>query len=231
MMTASVTGNRGVATSLIEAVLVIGIVAVITGMALTAAMDRLEDARVSRAMADAEMIGISIHSFMHDTGFAPAFKSGDALGPDAEIFSVLASGGSKPGMDASLNWPTEDEEYERLENQLIRNRPGYSEETEESGEPYPRIGQISHARFKGWNGPYVARMPTSDPWDNKYLVNVQLLTAKGVQMAQPVLTLGVGQRAAVFVVSAGADRQLDTRFDQIADAFTAGGDDIVYRIQ
>ena len=231
MMAASVTDNRGVATSLIEAVLVISIVAVVTGMALTAAMDRIEDARLTRAMADAEMIGISIHSFIHDTGFAPAFKSGDALGPEDDIFLVLESGGSDPGMDPSLNWPvpTDDEDdedtYERFENQLIKNLPS------STGAPYPRIGQISYARFKGWNGPYVSRMPSSDPWDNKYLVNIQLLTAQGVQMAGETLELETGQRAAVYVISAGPDRQLETRFDQVADSFAAGGDDIVYRIQ
>jgi hypothetical protein len=62
-------------------------------------------------------------------------------------------------------------------------------------------------------------------------VNVQLLTAKGVQMEQSTLALGTGQRPAVFVVSAGPNRQLETRFDQVAEGFVAGGDDIVFRIQ
>jgi len=74
-------------------------------------------------------------------------------------------------------------------------------------------------------------MPSSDPWDDKYFVNVQMLTPKGVLMAENTLTLGTGQRPAAFVISAGPNRQLETRFDQIADAFIAGGDDIVFRIQ
>jgi len=74
-------------------------------------------------------------------------------------------------------------------------------------------------------------MPSSDPWGDKYFVNIQLLTAKGIQMAHSTLTLSTGQRPAVFVVSAGPNRQLETRFDQVAEAFAAGGDDVVFRIQ
>ena len=217
--------ERGMATSLLEAVLVIAIIAIVSAIALTAAMNHIENAKLARAVADTEAIGISIHSFMHDTGFAPAFKNGNARGPEDAIFLVLETDGSNPPADMSLHWPMETSNHDRLENQLIKNKPG------DTGMPYPRMGEISFARFKGWNGPYNASMPSSDPWGDKYFVNVQLLTPKGVQMAHDTLTLGTGQRAAAFVISAGPNRQLDTRFDQAADAFVAGGDDIVYRIQ
>ena len=221
--------ERGIATSLLEAVLVIAIVAIISAIALTAAMNHIENARLARAASDTEAIAISIHSFMHDTGWAPAFKNGNARGPEDDIFLVLETGGSDPLVDPmaamSLHWPAETGAHDLLENQLIKNKPG------NTGMPYPRMGEISFARFRGWNGPYTASMPSADPWGDKYLVNVQLLTPKGVQIAHDTLTLGTGQRAAVFVVSAGPNRQLDTRFDQAADSFVAGGDDVVYRIQ
>ncbi|PYS28375.1 MAG: hypothetical protein DMG11_12810 [Acidobacteria bacterium] len=226
MKTASaLRDDRGMATSLLEAVIMIAIVAVIAGMALVSAMDQLENAKLSRANGDVQMIGISIHSFMHDTGFAPAFKAGEARGPDDQIFFVLETAGSNPGVVDSLHWPGDAATHERLENQLVNNRPSNSDH------PYPRMGQISFSRFKGWNGPYLTRIPSSDPWDNKYLINVQLLTAKGLKMAASTLTPGAGQRPAVFAISAGPNRQLETRFDQFADSFVAGGDDIVFRIQ
>lgn len=217
--------NRGIATSLIETVLVIAIVAVLSTVAMVASIDNIEQARLSRAIADTEQIGIAIHSFMQDTGFAPAFKSGDARGPNDAIFLVLESDGSEPAIAESLNWPADAKDRDRLENHLIKNTP------QGTGTRYPRVGEISWSRFKGWNGPYVPRLPSSDPWDDKYLVNVQLLTPKGVQMASETLTLGTGQRPAVFVISAGADRMIQTRFDQVSDAFAAAGDDIVFRIQ
>jgi type II secretory pathway pseudopilin PulG len=221
--------ERGIATSLLEAVLVIAIVAIVSAIALTAAMNHIENARLARAASDTEAIAISIHSFMHDTGFAPAFKNGNARGPGDDIFLVLETGGSDPFIDPmagmSLHWPMHAADHDLLENQLVKNKPG------NTGTAYPRMGEISFARFKGWNGPYTASMPSSDPWGDKYLVNVQLLTPKGVQMAHDTLTLGTGQRAAAFVISAGPNRQLDTKFDQAADSFVAGGDDVVYRIQ
>jgi type II secretory pathway pseudopilin PulG len=219
------TGEGGLATSLLEAALVMAIVAVLSSIALMAAMRHIEDARLSRATADAQMIGISIHGFMNDTGFPPAFKNGNARGPGDGTFLVLQTDGSDAGVDSSLHWPTDANSRDRVENQLMKNQPGGT------GIPYPRVGQISSSRFKGWNGPYTASMPSSDPWGDRYLVNVQLLTAKGVQMEHDTLTLGTGQRAAVFVVSPGPNRQLETRFDQVAESFVAGGDDIVFRIQ
>jgi type II secretory pathway pseudopilin PulG len=223
-MRAPIRGEAGAATSLLEAALVITILAIISTMALVAAMRHIEDARLSRAQADSELIGIGIQSFMHDTGWAPVFKNGNARGPQDDIFYVLQSDGSEPSTDSSLNWPTDTSERERLENQLIKNQPGGS------GTPYPRMGQISYSRFKGWNGPYFTSMPSSDPWGDKYFVNVQLLSAKGIQ-ADHSLTLGTGQRPAVFVISAGPNRQLETKFDQVVEQFAAGGDDVVYRIQ
>jgi type II secretory pathway pseudopilin PulG len=220
----SVRNESGVATSLLEAALVIAIVAIVSTMALVAAMRHLDEAKSGRAAGDTETIGISIQSFMHDTGWAPVFKSGDARGPQDDIFYLLQSDGSDPIFGASLNWPTMDSQRDRLENQLIKNSPGGT------GAAYPRIGQISYNRLKGWNGPYTTGMPSSDPWGDRYFVNIQLLSPKGIQ-ADSNLTLGTGQRPAVFVVSAGPNRQIETKFDQVAEAFVAGGDDVVFRIQ
>jgi type II secretory pathway pseudopilin PulG len=226
-----ITDNRGIATSLIETVVVIAIVAVISSVAMVSAMEKIEDAKMSRANADAETIAVSIHSFMQDNGFAPVFKSGDARGPEDPFFSVLETQGSDPGIAESLHWPTKAEDRERLENQLVNNRPSVS--ATPPGTPYPRMGEISWSRSRGWNGPYVATLPSSDPWNNKYFVNVQLLSPKGITKAKDTLglVLGTGQRPAVFVISAGPNRQLETRFDQVSDAFAAGGDDVVFRIQ
>jgi type II secretory pathway pseudopilin PulG len=224
-----VADNRGVATSLIEAVMVIAIAAIISSMAIVASMDKVEDARMTRAIADTEMIGIAIHGFMNDTGFAPAFKAGTATGPSDEIFLVLESGGTTPPENSEaatpLLWPMDETDRDLLENQLVKNKPNTD------GMPYPRIGEISYARTRGWNGPYVPTMPSADPWGNKYLVNVQLLTPKGVRDAAADLSLGVGQRPAAFVISAGPNRLLDTVFLQVADSFVVGGDDLVFRIQ
>ena len=217
-----IRSSRGAASSLIEAVMVIAIAAVLAGIGLNAAMDRIEDARLTRAAADTKMIGVAIHSFMQDTGFAPTYQSGDERGPEALIFKVLETTGSQPGLSSEeLGWPEEPEDHDLLENHLVKNLPAGT------GPRYPRRGEISFARSKGWNGPYLTTMPTADPWGDKYLVNVQLLTANGLSE----MDLPIGTRAAVFVVSAGPDRVLNTEFQQLADEFLAGGDDIIFRVQ
>jgi len=223
-----ITGNRGVATSLIEAVLVIAIAAVLSSMAIIASIDRIEDARLTQAINDTQIIGVAIHSFMQDNLFPPAYQQGNATSATAPIFLVLQSAGQNATVDMSLNWPTDPTTMDRIENQLITNMPGGT------GVPYPLFGQISYARTQGWNGPYIPSLPSSDPWGDKYLVNVQLLTPQGIQMATAppsTFVLAPGQRPAVFVISAGPDRVLSTNFLQTASGFTAGGDDIVFRIQ
>src|SRR5437870_5329522 len=112
--------------SLLEAVMAIAIIAVISGIAVTAAVQHLEDARLSRAAADTQMIGISIHSFMNDTGWPPVFKNGKARSPE-DTFLVLETGGSDPVISSSLHRPaiaSNADDVELLENQLVKNQPG-----------------------------------------------------------------------------------------------------------
>src|SRR5262249_48075513 len=106
-------------------------------------------------------------------------------------------------------------------NQLNLDNPGLS------GIAYSRVGELSYARFQGWNGPYMSQLPSADPWGDKYLANVGLLTTQGAQLAN----LPPGRRPAVFVISAGANRTLETSYLQAGGQFTAGGDDVVFRIQ
>ncbi|HLH31845.1 MAG TPA: type II secretion system protein [Terriglobia bacterium] len=230
-VTTIIKDERGIATSLLETTIVIAIAAVLSSAALVASITHLDDAKLQQAIADTQMIAVSIQSFMNDTGFAPAYRHGNARGPQDDVFLVLQTQGNDPLVDSSLHWPTDASTRDLLSNQLVNNEPGYPGTGAFIGIPYPRMGQISWSRYKGWNGPYTASMPKSDPWDDRYFVNVQFLTPQGIDLEHDTLTLGVGQRPAVFAISAGPNRLLETRFDQVADAFTAGGDDIVFRIQ
>ena len=92
-----------------------------------------------------------------------------------------------------------------LDDHVISNRSGYRFR---SGGEYGG----------GWNGPYLNKTITGDPWGRQYLVNVAWLANRG------------GRRA-VFVVSAGHNGVIETPYEQsILDA-RAFGDDIVVRIQ
>ena len=78
----------------------------------------------------------------------------------------------------------------------------------------------------GWNGPYVSTEFRPDPWGNRYVVSIGLIeTSPGVvnELGQP--------KAAVWVLSAGPNRTIDTPYLQPVTAATVGGDDIAFRIQ
>jgi type II secretory pathway pseudopilin PulG len=70
---------------------------------------------------------------------------------------------------------------------------------------------------RAWNGPYMNDVST-DPWGTKYYFNSG--------------NLGPGIDRAVFVLSAGPDKTIDTEYNQAFDAaFVVGGDDLAHRIR
>ena len=72
-------------------------------------------------------------------------------------------------------------------------------------------------------------LPKTDPWGDKYIINVRnlhsgyLKTLSGSSSRLPKL--------AVIVLSAGPNRNIETRVDQSFDSFSAAGDDIVFRVK
>ena len=220
--------NRGVATSLIETVLVISVTAILASIAMIPALGGMDDAKISKAFSDTELIGIAIHNFAQDITAPPAFKSGQATSPTDDVFYVLETDG-EDATDSTSTWPTDTDEIDLMENHLMMNQPDVT------APAYPRRGDISFNRQRGWNGPYLTQLPSSDPWGDKYLANVQFLTPQGVEAIRndPVnpLVVPTGTRVAVVVLSPGPNRTIETDFAQLHDVFSTGGDDIVFRIQ
>ena len=220
--------NRGVATSLIETVMVIAVTAILASVTMIPALGGMEDAKIAKASSDTELIGIAIHNFAQDIMAPPGFKSGQATSPTGDIFYVLETDG-EDATDSTSTWPTDADQTDLMENHLMFNQPDVT------APAYPRRGDISFNRQRGWNGPYLNQLPSSDPWGDKYLTNVQFLTPQGVEAIRndPVNPLAVptGTRVAVVVLSPGPNRTIETNFAQLHDVFTTGGDDIVFRIQ
>jgi type II secretory pathway pseudopilin PulG len=214
------TDNRGIATSLMEATLVITIAAVLSTVAIITSSDQVSDADSQTSNSEVKLIGVSILSFMQDTGYSPAFLAGNRIGPTDAITMILASGGNDPD-DATGTWPLTDGKVDLLEHHLTRNNPA------DSNVPYTRIGELTYARFQGWNGPYMSKLPSADPWGDKYLVNIGFATSQGAAGAN----LPKGKRPAVFVITAGPNQSIETKYLQAADEFVEGGDDQIFRIQ
>jgi hypothetical protein len=212
--------NRGLATSLMEATLVITIAAVLSTVAIITSSDQAADADTTTSHSEVKLIGVSVLSFMQDTGYAPAYLSGTSNGPNDAIAVILESEGTDPD-DSTGTWPLKNGKVDLLSNHLTLNNPG------DSKVGYKRVGEISYARFQGWNGPYMSKIPAADPWGDRYLVNIGYATSQGATAAN----LGTGKRPAVFVISAGPNRTLETKYLQAADEFVEGGDDEIFRIQ
>ena len=214
--------------SLIETVVVIAVMAILSTVVMMPALGGMDDAKISKASSDTELIGIAIHNFTRDIMAPPAFKSGQATSPTEDIFYLLETDG-EPATDSTSTWPTDTDEIDLMENHLMMNQPDVT------APGYPRRGDISFDRQRGWNGPYLNQLPSSDPWGDKYLANVQFLTPQGVEAIRndPVnpLVVPTGTRVAVVVLSPGPNRTIETDFAQLHDVFSTGGDDIVFRIQ
>jgi hypothetical protein len=95
---------------------------------------------------------------------------------------------------------------------------------------YPVRGFLASDPSRGWNGPYIDRLPKTDPWGNKYMINVQEFSPKHIRDAHAVAGQPLPRRV-VIVLSAGPNRQVETSSEQAFQTFQIFGDDIAFRIQ
>jgi len=247
--------SKGVATSLIEATATVAVGAVLAGVAVGGSIDAINNSKVQAAISDVSTIGEGILAFYQDNGFLPLYVDGQKTGRADEFYGFLVSeNGTYPtdsttGFNGSgLTWelPTSPTPWvapffgdkpdyapgpsghATIEGQLIRNELAQAVAGIYSGPRYPLRGTYDPQR--GWHGPYITTLPKTDPWGDKYLVNVRNLNA-GYLDQLPRDAAGKVQNLAVIVISAGADRSIETPVDQKFDSFKVDGDDIVFRIK
>jgi type II secretory pathway pseudopilin PulG len=248
---------RGVATSLVEATATIGVGAVLATVAIGAGVNAINDAKVQTAVEDVRQIGQGIFGFYKDNNFYPLYQDGAHTGPSDPTFTHLVSangtypltlangtGGGLPGhTDIGESWgivgtpPTPRTGYtgdglfsghDSIEDQLVANQPGFVNDGVAS-RFYPLRGTYAADPTRGYNAPYVQNLPPSDPWGNKYVVNIQELSSK--HEADVHTVNGVIMPTAVFVCSAGENRVLETNGEQSASAAQVFGDDICFRVK
>jgi type II secretory pathway pseudopilin PulG len=194
--------------TLMEIIVILGVIAVLTTVLAPMVVAYLEDAYRARAESDVRQIAAAILKFHQDTGRFPYHDDGDESGA-APDFVLLTGPGDVPADGAPpAQWAPGSSARDSLDNQLQRNEPG--------GDPAPARKYSTTGRF-AWRGPYL-RSLGDDPWGTQYVVNVGKL--------QP------GLRKQAWVISAGPNRTIDTRFDvATTDAPALGGDDIGARLQ
>jgi hypothetical protein len=258
---------KGVATSLIEATATVAVGAVLAGVAVGGAIDAINDSKIQAAIGDVSSIGQGVITFYKDNAFFPLFKDGNKTGAGDDFFQDLVSengtyptdstptlagsSGTQWNIPATTAWATpgffghkpDYDKHDTIEGHLIRNRLG-----DNGAKFYPLRGSYIGDPQRGWAGPYIASLPKTDPWGNKYLINVRELHAghlldtvfsgvhnptSGTTGGTTTTIHGPGNlpKIAVIVLSAGPNRTIETGAEQQFDQFKAAGDDIVFRIK
>lgn len=198
--------------TLIELTVVLAVIVTLALILTPSITNFINDSRVARTQTDVQTVSASITQFYKDNGFFPQWHTANAGGPGtaANKVDLLVSPGNVPVVAAANTWTTGT--TDALADQLMSNAPGYTMKT-------------ATALF-GWNGPYLSSQIGADAWNNRIAVNSGLLdTTQGTQT-------GAGAtKSAVWVISSGANGQLETAYTQTITAAVKGGDDIAVRVQ
>jgi prepilin-type N-terminal cleavage/methylation domain-containing protein len=198
--------------TLIELTVVLAVIVTLALILTPSITNFISDSRVARTRNDTQTIGSAVIQFYKDNGFFPQWNTASAGGPGlpANKVDLLVSPGNIPTVAAANLWTTGT--TDTLANQLLSNNPAYTLKT-------------ATATF-GWNGPYLSSTIGADAWNNRYAINVGLIdTTQGTQTA-----LGA-TKSAVWVISAGANGEMETSPTQLMTTAVISGDDIGMRVQ
>jgi prepilin-type N-terminal cleavage/methylation domain-containing protein len=204
------TGTAGF--TLIELTVVLAVIVTLALILTPSIINFINDSRVARARTDTQTLSAAIIQFYRDNGFFPQWSTASGGGPGvtANKVDLLVSPGNTPTVATASLWTTGS--VDQLSDQLASNAPAYTMRTATS--------------TFGWNGPYVSSAIGSDPWNNRYEVNIGVIdTTQGTQ------TAAGATKNAVWVLSAGPNGIIDTPYTQAITLATIGGDDIGLRLQ
>ena len=217
-MTSRLNGARGVTSTesrgftLIELTVVLAVLVTLALVLTPSITNFINDSRVARTRTDTQTLATAVIQFYKDNGFFPQWSTANAGGPGtaANKVDLLVSPGNVPTVAAASLWTTG--QTSTIVAQLVANTPSYTLKT--SSSPF------------GWNGPYLSSTVGADAWNNRYMINVGLIdTSQGTQTSGGVL------KSAVWVISAGANGQIETAYSQPITTAAVSGDDIAVRVQ
>jgi len=198
--------------TLIELTVVLAVIVTLALILTPSIVNFINDSRTARARADTHAISAALVQLYRDTGFFPQWTTANNGGPGlaANKVDLLISPGNVPSVATPNTWTTGTSD--QLTNQLIANTPAYTMRTATS--------------TFGWNGPYLSSTINSDPWNNRYMVNVGLIdNTQGTQDAAGAT------KSAVWAISAGPNGTIDTAYTQPITTAVIGLDDIGVRLQ
>jgi type II secretory pathway pseudopilin PulG len=240
--------------SLVEVTIILAVVAMLAAVLAPAINGYIDQARQVRAREDTHVIGEAILDFIADNAerqflinASNGTDSQPPTRPDSNRVNLLVSDGDIPTMSAALSetfWTqaVNSGTVDTLSNHLIQNTPA-----ELAGNRYrnpsdvttttPGGTNIDFARAESsgfnapyaWRGTYLRGPVRADPWGNRYAVNVAFMDPSPVDAVANITSgfaVSAYQRLDVFVLSAGADKEIDTPSAQ--DGAVPGDDDFIF---
>jgi type II secretory pathway pseudopilin PulG len=240
--------NAETGMSLVEATIILMVLALLTAVIAPSAGDYIEEARNTKAKGDVEAIGTGIVRLVRDTGLPCLSKNGVSCSKANKI-ELLMTGSSTtanlPTADAaafttsanfasaaSLNWAgganaVAAANRDVADNHLVTNAPV-------GGGTYTAAGFTGGGGPKfgiGWRGAYLTGPIDTDPWGYAYQVNTVFSgVATDATAGTGEGALSGGWSADLKVISAGSNGNIQTLFGS-ANGEVAAGDDVVYTIQ
>jgi len=212
--------------TLLEIIVVLAVLGSLAAILTPIGFGYIEDANIRRAGVDANRLAIAINKMYTDSGRWPFYADGDGpsvytAGTDAAVLTsnAVCSGGSctddalPSDSTGGATWDLAGDKLDNLRHHLITNTPFGSTD---AAKDYVSLGA------RAWKGPYVDRIPDTDPWQRSYVVNVSNLDPQ----------IALNSLKWVVVLSAGPNGAIETSADALMSANPApAGDDIVARVR
>jgi type II secretory pathway pseudopilin PulG len=223
--------------SLVEATIVLMVLAILTAIVAPSMGDYVNDARQVKAKEDVEGLGMAIMRMLRDTG-----KPFPQVAPGVSYLhtnrvDLLVSAGAKPtyetGMgtlavtgdgnylvEGNIEWDetAPAQNFALASDHLVTNVANYDDVV------FPASGGPRNGL--GWRGGYLEET-VADPWGRRYAC-----TTVWLGPGSDVKTTGKGTNKDTFCLSAGADGHVDTDMDGTANfGVQTNGDDLFYVFQ
>ncbi len=215
--------------TLVEVAAVVAITGSLAAVAVPVAKNQIGNGKIAAAVQDVQAIAGAINQLRGDTGVAPVFKTAATrLVQTPNVMMLASREGTMP--DGRTNWGADAQQGDLpattaiasvdAKTTVVSGVDAFADHLVQNGDA-DGDSTIIHDQ-KTWNGPYYGA-DKADPWGHKYLCNIGKLYDWNSDNDVPI--------SAVFVLSAGPNGIIETSPDQFLSEFTAGGDDIVSRVQ